>query len=195
MLRVGLTGGIGSGKTIVARIFEVLGIPVYYADSEAKRIMNEKMEVKASIIKYFGKESYINDQLNRSHLSSQVFGDNYKLDLLNSIVHPATISDAEEWMQQQHSPYSIKEAALLFEAGAAEHLDLVIGVTAPHAVRLKRVIERDQVTREHVLKRMMNQVNDSIKMKLCDFVIVNDEQTMVLPQVLEIHRKLLAISY
>src|SRR5688572_2011525 len=142
MLRVGLTGGIGSGKSIVARIFITLGIPVYYADEEAKRIMNEDPELKKKIIDHFGSASYVNDILDRKYLASQVFSDNFKLDLLNSFVHPATIQNATAWMKKQTSPYSIKEAALLFEAGAAEHLDIVIGVTAPEILRIKRVMER-----------------------------------------------------
>ena len=190
MLKIGLTGGIGSGKTTVAKIFTVLGIPVYYADIEAKRIMNEDPELRRSLITHFGAQSYENDQLNRKYLASQVFTDPYKLELLNSIVHPVTINDAEQWMKKQSTLYVIKEAALLFEAGAAEHLDLVIGVTAPQALRMKRVMERDNITREDVLKRMRNQVDEVIKMRLCDFVINNDEQSLVIPQVLDIDRKL-----
>ncbi len=195
MLKVGLTGGIGSGKSTVAKIFETLNIPVYYADAEAKRIMNEDKELRKSIIRHFGEESYKNDELNRSYLASQVFVDQYKLDLLNSLVHPVTISGAEQWMKKQKSPYVIKEAALLFEAGATENLDYIIGVYAPVAMRIQRVMARDNVTREEVLKRMKNQISDEIKMKLCDFVVVNDEERLVMEQVLLIHQKLLASSH
>lgn len=190
MLRIGLTGGIGSGKTTIAKIFEVLGIPVYYADVEAKRIMNEDTELRASIIKEFGESAYSEGKLNRAYISSIVFSNNYKLELLNSLVHPATIRDADSWMQKQDAPYVIKEAALLFESGAAEHLDQIIGVFAPVSLRIKRVMDRDNVQREEVIKRMNYQVNDSIKMKLCDFVIVNDEQSSVMEQVLKIHEEL-----
>jgi len=190
VLSIGLTGGIGSGKTTVAHVFETLGIPVYYADTEAKRIMNEDVDLKDAIIKNFGNASYKNGELDRAYLSPIVFNDSYKLDLLNSLVHPATIGDADLWMKNQDSPYVIKEAALLFESGAAEHLDYVIGIYAPSHIRIKRVMERDGLSREDVLKRMKNQVEEEIKMKLCDFVITNDESELVVPQVLKIHEQL-----
>src|SRR6218665_3221167 len=130
-LRVGLTGGIGSGKTTVAKIFETLGIPVYYADERAKAIMNEDESLRQKIIALFGPEAYQSHQLNRGYIAAQVFNNKEKLDMLNSIVHPATIADGDRWMQQQTTPYAIKEAALIFEAGVNKHLDYVIGVTAP----------------------------------------------------------------
>jgi dephospho-CoA kinase len=194
MLKIGITGGIGSGKTTVAKVFETLGIPVYYADDEAKRIMNEDEGLKKKIVASFGKESYESGKLNRAYLASVVFNDSYKLDLLNSIVHPATIKDAEQWMQNKNTPYTLKEAALLFESGAAENLDYVIGVTAPQPLRIKRVMERDALTREEVLKRINRQIEEDIKMKLCDFVIVNDEQQLVIPQVIQLHKQLLSLS-
>lgn len=194
VLCIGLTGGIGSGKTTVAHVFETLGIPVYYADTEAKHIMNEDADLKDAIIKNFGHTSYKNGELDRAYLSTIVFNDSYKLELLNSIVHPATIRDADLWMKNQNSPYVIKEAALLFESGAAENLDFVIGVFAPAHIRIKRVIERDGLEREDVLKRMKNQVDEEIKMKLCDFVITNDEQQLVIPQVLKLHERFIALQ-
>ena len=136
----------------------------------------------------------MNDELNRPFIASQVFTDNYKLDLLNSITHPATIADAKKWMQKQTAPYSIKEAALIFESGSAEGLDYVIGVYAPVALRIKRVMDRDKISREDVLKRMGRQLNEEMKMKLCDFVITNDEQHLVIPQVLELHQKFLSLA-
>ncbi|MEJ0101641.1 MAG: dephospho-CoA kinase [Bacteroidota bacterium] len=193
-LHIGLTGGIGSGKTTVAKIFEVLGIPIYYADEAARTLMNSDEGLKTSIKKHFGEESYINDELNRSWLASQVFNDSYKLDLLNSLVHPVTIRDAENWMLKQTTAYTIKEAALFFEAGSAENLDYIIGVYAPQALRIKRVMDRDGSSREDVLKRMSRQIPEEIKMKLCDFVITNDEQHLVIPQVLQLHKKFLAIA-
>ena len=159
MLRVGLTGGIGSGKSTVAKIFEVLGIPVYYADAAAKRLMNEDDELKKNIIAHFGNESYKNDQLNRSYISSLVFNNKAKLELLNSLTHPATIRDANKWMQQQTSPYAIKEAALIFESGSAEHLDHIIGVYTPAPLRIRRIVQRDNTTREEVLQRMSRQID------------------------------------
>ncbi|PVD51317.1 dephospho-CoA kinase [Terrimonas sp.] len=193
MLKIGLTGGIGSGKSLVARIFEVLGIAVYYADTAAKAIMNNDEILKAGIIRHFGTESYTNGLLNRKYIASKVFGNEDQLALLNSLVHPATIRDAEKWMLQQSAPYTIKEAALIFESGSQEHLDYVIGVYAPKNLRILRTMQRDNVSRDEVLKRMKNQINEEIKMRLCDFVIYNDEQKAILPQVLALHEQLLTI--
>ena len=174
MLRVGITGGIGSGKSTVSKIFEVLGIPVYYADEASKRLMNENEALKEKLKSIFGDGTYIDGQLNRSYLSAIVFNDPLKLALLNSIVHPATIKDAEDWMKKQTAPYAMKEAALIFESGSQEHLDKVIGVYAPAAVRILRVMQRDKVTREEVQSRMNKQIDENMKMRLCDYVITND---------------------
>ena len=192
MLKVGLTGGIGSGKSTVAKIFEVLGIPVYYADDAARQIMNTDKQVKAALIKNFGEETYQGGQLNRTYLASLVFADNQKLELLNSLTHPATIRDANRWILQQTSPYIIKEAALLFESGANKYLDSVIGVFAPAELRIQRAIQRDNTTKEEVLQRMSRQMEEDAKMKLCDFIITNDEQQLVTPQVLKLHEQFLA---
>ncbi len=189
MIKVGLTGGIGSGKSVVAKVFETLGIPVYYADDAAKKLMNTNADLKAAIIKNFGEGSYTNGELNREFIASIVFNDKEKLDLLNSITHPATIRDAEEWIKRQASPYIIKEAALLFESGANKNLDYVIGVYAPLQLRIKRVIARDALTKEEIMKRISRQMDEEKKMKRCDFVITNDEQELVIPQVLELDKK------
>jgi dephospho-CoA kinase len=194
MLRVGLTGGIGSGKSTVAKIFEVLGIPVYYADDAAKKIMNTDEELKKAIIKQFGEESYSNDQLNRPYIASLVFNDKEKLELLNSLTHPATIRDANQWMRQQTSSYTIKEAALIFESGSAEHLDYVIGVYTPLPLRIKRIMDRDHIAKEEVQQRMSRQIDEEIKMRLCDAVITNDEEQLVTTQVLKLHEQLLVMS-
>jgi len=194
MLKVGLTGGIGSGKSTVAKIFEVLGMPVYYADDAAKHIMNTDAELREKIISTFGAGSYVNNELNRPYIASIVFENTEKLTLLNSLTHPATIRDAERWMQQQTSPYVIKEAALIFESGSAENLDYVIGVFSPLPLRIKRIMERDNVTRDEVMKRMSRQIDEDIKMRLCDKVIVNDEQQLVITQVLALHQQLLSMG-
>lgn len=189
MLRIGLTGGIGSGKTTVAKIFEALSIPVFYADDAAKQLMNTNEELKKSIIQNFGEATYKNGELDRKHLASIVFSNKETLELLNSITHPLTIQNAEDWMKRQTSPYIIKEAALLFESGTAERLDYVIGVYAPQHIRVKRVMDRDNMTTEEVMKRISRQIDEEMKMKLCNFVITNNEQALVIPQVLELDKK------
>jgi dephospho-CoA kinase len=193
LLRVGLTGGIGSGKSTIAAIFETLGIPVSYADPEAKRLMNEDAGLREDIIQNFGAGAYTDGKLNRKYLAEMVFTDPEKLSLLNSLVHPVTIRDGERWMQHLNDrfPYAIREAALIFETRAVGHLDFVIGVSAPEELRIQRTMQRDRVTREEVLRRMRNQIDEDIKMQLCDAVIVNDERSAVIPQVLAIHHQLL----
>ena len=192
MLKIGLTGGIGSGKTTVAHIFEVLGIPVYYADEAAKNLLNEDPELKRQIEKLFVPDVYQEGKLDRHLLGSLVFSDAEKLRRLNDIVHPATRKDAAHWMSLQKAPYAIKEAALIFEAGIWSDFDYVIGVTAPESLRISRVIKRDQSSREKVLERIRQQMNEEEKMKRCDFVIMNDEKKAVLPQVMRVHEVLLA---
>lgn len=189
MIKVGLTGGIGSGKSVVAKVFETLGIPVYYADDAAKKLMNTNEGLKKEIIKNFGEDSYTNGELNRKYIASIVFNDKEKLDLLNSLTHPATIRDAEEWITRQSSLYIIKEAALLFESGANKNLDFVIGVDAPLPLRINRVINRDGITEEEIMKRIARQMNETEKLKLCDFIVTNNEKDLVIPQIIELHKK------
>jgi dephospho-CoA kinase len=194
VLKIGLTGGIGSGKTTIAKIFELLGVPVYYADEASKRLYHTNKELMTRLKKHFGEDVYTNEQLNRSQLAALVFNDPVKLVLLNNLVHPLTIKDAEEWMEKQKVPYVIKEAAILFEAGSAGGLDYIIGVSAPQHLRIKRVMEREKITREGVLSRMQRQMDEDIKMMLCDSIIKNDEQEFVIPQVLALHEKFLAMG-
>ena len=194
MIKVGLTGGIGSGKTTVAKLFESLGIPVYYADDKTKYLMNNNAALKNSIIQHFGNEVYKDGALNRKYLASIVFNDKKKLDLLNSLTHPITIIDADEWMNRQTTPYVIKEAALLFESGAAEKLDYVIGVYAPQHIRVQRVISRDKLPVEEVMKRITRQIDEEKKMKLCNFIITNNDKQLVIPQVLELDKKFRELS-
>jgi dephospho-CoA kinase len=179
MLRIGLTGGIGSGKSTVAKIFASLGIPIYYADEENKRLMNEDESVKSAILQHFGADSYKEG----------------KLELLNSITHPAVIRHAEQWMKQKEElyrdtvPYVIKEAALIFESGSDKDLDLVIGVWSPQPLRIRRVMLRDNVSDEEVLRRMEGQMDEDEKMQRCDFIINNDEESLVTPQVIALHER------
>ncbi|MFM9911715.1 MAG: dephospho-CoA kinase [Chitinophagaceae bacterium] len=194
MLRVGITGGIGSGKSTVSGIFESLGVPVYDADSAAKRLMNEDPRLKEQLIKEFGEKTYENGKLNRSHLSSIVFNNKEKLTLLNSLVHPITLQDAQQWMAHQKTPYSIKEAALIFESGSQVALDYVIGVSAPVNLRIQRVMERDHISRAEVTARISKQMQEQVKMSLCNFIVINDGIQMLIPQVLTLHDKLLELS-
>jgi dephospho-CoA kinase len=190
MLKIGLTGGIGSGKTTVAQVFELLGIPVYYADAASRRLYHTDPELMQQIKSNFGEDMYEHNQLNREKMAAVVFSDPEKLELLNRLVHPPTIRDAEKWMMEQNTHYIIKEAALLFESGSAAGLDYIIGVQAPVHLRIKRVMDRDGVSREEVQRRMNRQIDDNIKIRLCDFVIRNDEQELVIPQVLELDERL-----
>lgn len=194
MLKIGLTGGIGSGKSTVAQLFEVLGIPVYYADTEAKRLMNEDEEVRSAISRLFGTKAYSNNTLDRKYISSIVFSDPGKLEMLNAIVHPATKKDGEAWMHRQTTPYAIHEAALIFEANVNDRLDYVIGVSSPEELRIKRTIERDQVSRGEVTKRISQQLDEATKIGKCDFVLINNEEQLLIPQVLELHQKLLNLT-
>ena len=194
MLKIGLTGGIGAGKTTVAKIFETLGIPVYYADQEAKRLMENNAELIKTIKNQFGESTYADGKLNRKKLADIVFTDKEKLSLLNSLVHPFTIQDGLRWMSEQTGSYAIKEAALIFESSSSHEFDFIIGVSAPAALRFARTIERDQETSAHVTERMDNQMDETIKMNLCDAVIINDEEQLLIPQVIALHEKLLKMS-
>ncbi|MGC4103324.1 dephospho-CoA kinase [Ferruginibacter sp.] len=194
MIKVGITGGIGSGKSTVAKVFEVLGIPVYYADDAGKRLMNEDAALIQKIKDEFGEAAYKNGQLDRKYLAGIVFNSPEKLTTLNAIVHPATIADAERWMHQQSTHYALKEAAIIFESGAQQQLDYVIGVYAPAPLRIQRAMHRDNITRDEVVQRMNKQMDESIKMRLCDFVIKNDEQELLIPQVQQLHKHLLTLQ-
>ena len=194
MLKIGLTGGIGSGKTTVSQIFKILGVPVFDADTAAKEAMEHNPVLKEKLINTFGAAVFVEHKLNRKYLADIVFNDAHQLDVLNALVHPLTIAAAADWFATQNSPYVIKEAALIFEAGAGVGLDYIIGVFAPTALRIKRVMDRDHLSREDVLSRMNRQIDDQIKMKLCDFVIQNNNQALLTKQVLELHEKFLKLS-
>ena len=194
MLRVGLTGGIGSGKSTVARVFEVLGVPVYYADSAGRMLVDNDPGIRTEIIKHFGKESYKDGRLDRQYISTIVFGDEKKRELLNEITHPVIISDAAKWMKKQNAAYIIKEAALIFESGSEKDLDYVIGVKSPRGLRIKRVMERDSTSKAEVIKKMESQMDEDVKMKKCDFLLINDEQQLLVPQVMALHQQLLQLA-
>lgn len=188
---IGLTGGIGSGKSTVAKVFATLGIPVFNADEVATNLMQTSIQIKQKLIQQFGEQVYEHQVLNKTYLASIVFNDPYQLSILNSIVHPITIKAAWDWAATQTAPYVIKEAALIFESAAAEGLDFIIGVTAPVNIRIQRVMHRDHCSVEDVQKRMQNQISDTIKMKLCDAVIINDDVHLVVPQVIALHETIL----
>ncbi len=194
MLTIGLTGAIGSGKSTVARIFETLNVPVYYADKVAKRLMQEDEKIVIKIIQVFGSNAYQKASLNRKYIADIVFNDEGKLKELNAIVHPATLADAEQWINTQSSPYVIKEAALLFESGSYQSLDYIIGVQANYNLSVERVVQRDHISEQDILSRMQKQMDVKEKLNRCDFIIINDETKPVIPQVLELHEKFLDIA-
>jgi dephospho-CoA kinase len=187
---IGITGGIGSGKTTVCGIFAELGIPVYYADDRAKAVMVEDAELMASIVDAFGAEAYQDGKLNRPFLAQQVFSSEEKLARLNSLVHPAVARDFMRWVvAHEKSQYVIKEAAILFESGAYKAVQETVLVTAPEDLRIQRVVQRDGVAESVVRQRMANQWPEERKAELADHIILNDGHQLLIPQVLELHRK------
>lgn len=171
---VGITGGIGSGKSTAAKFFEELGIPVYNSDTRAKIIQNENSEVKVKIIKAFGEDSYNEYGLNKPYLSKQVFQNNEKLNILNSIVHPAVFQDFENWKKAQKSDIVMKEAAILIESGSYKDCDVVISVVVDLETRIARTVERDGLSREEILARINNQISDEERIAKSDFIIDNN---------------------
>jgi len=191
-LRVAITGGIGSGKSIVAKIFAVLGVPVFNADLIAKQILSTDSSVVASVEQEFGKEAYTNGAPNREYLANLVFSDSAKRDALNSIIHPAVGSAFEEFCKLHSSaPYVLKEAAIVIETGGHEKADVLILVTAPEELRIKRVLKRDQTSRSLIEKRIAAQLPDQEKRPYAHFEILNDDKNPVIPKVLQIHNTIL----
>lgn len=190
-IKVGITGGIGSGKSFVAKIFKTLGIPFYDADKQAKDLMVQSEVIRDGLIHAFGTDVYLPDgMLNRKGLATQVFNDSEKLELLNSIVHPVVIQDAVDWADAQTSCYSLKEAALLYESGSYKTLDYTILVVAPEELRIDRVMKRDKVSRQEVINRINKQMPEEEKKAYADFIIVNDGVQPLLPQIYNIHKEL-----
>lgn len=192
MLKIGITGSIGSGKSTVSEIFNVLEIPVYDSDFRAKFLMHHDSKLRQQLKEHFGSGIFDDKgQLQNKQLAQKVFNDREALETLNSLVHPRVREDFTEWTHQfSDHPYILQEAALLVETGSYQNLDHLITVTAPEATRIKRIMERDQVDREAVLARMENQLPESEKVAKSDFVINNDGTELVIPQVLGIHRQL-----
>lgn len=194
MLKVGITGGIGSGKTTVCRIFEVLGVPVFYADPVAKQLMVNDLILIEGVKLAFGAESYSDEgTLNNKHIASIVFNNLAELEKLNALVHPAVFRAFDRWISKipANTPYILKEAALLFESASYKMCDTSILVTAPMHTKLERVTQRDGLTAEQVTARMDKQFTDEQKLQLADHHILNDESTSLVMQVLELHRTFL----
>jgi dephospho-CoA kinase len=192
MLKVGITGGIGSGKTTVCKVFNAFGISIFYADIEAKEILDTSISVRKKLIEKFGEEIYSNNSVNRPKLAIKIFSDNKALEFVNSIIHPEVRNSFYKFCEKhKNEKYVIEEAAVLFESGANKDLDYVISVFADENTRISRVLERDNTDVELIKNRMSFQFDDSIRQKMADEIIVNDNDVMLLPQIIKIHKKLI----
>lgn len=191
MKKIGITGGIGSGKSTVCKIFETFGVPVYYADIEAKKITNNDPEIRRQLISLYGEEIYLpSGTINREKLAGIIFSNKQELKKVNSIIHPVVKKYYRNWVtENKNHKYLLKEAAILFESGSYKEQDLIITVVSPLEKRIERVQKRDGHSRETVLKKIENQMSDEEKIKKSDFVIYNDDKKMLIPQVLELHKK------
>ena len=190
--KIGITGGIGVGKSLCARIFESFNIPIYDADTRAKWLMIHDSDVKAQIIKEFGSESYDeNGNLNRKHIGNIIFKNPDKTKRINQIVHPAVGMDLIKWFNHVETPYGLYEAALMFESGSVSFLDFVIVVDAPLELRIQRIIDRDNISEEDVMDRINKQMPQEEKVLKADFVILNDGHTSLIKQVWDIHNVIL----
>ncbi len=189
MLKVGITGGIGSGKSTVCNILRNLGVPIFYSDVEGRAVLNEDRSLIAHVIKNFGKDMYDNHgQLDRKRMASLVFNNPNALEKLTALVHPKVNKRFDEWvLQHERKPYVVKEAAILFESGSYHDLDKIINVSAPKEVRKQRVVKRDASSIEDVERRMRFQYTDEERNRLADFIILNENREDLLPQVMELH--------
>ncbi len=195
MINVGITGGIGSGKSTVCKIFETLGVPVYYSDYEARVLSDTHPDIVAGVKKLFGDDIYVSGKMDRKSVGEIVFKDKEKLEALNKIIHPVVASHFESWKNRHnHYPYILKEAAILFESGAYKQVDKIITVSAPKELRISRVVKRDGISREEVLTRISNQMEDEEKIKKSDYVIKCNDIDLVIPQVVRIHQELLGLE-
>lgn len=191
MIKIGVTGGIGSGKTMVCKVISTMGYPVYHADIEAKRIVNTNSELIRKVKQLFGSNIYTQNSLDRKKLAGIVFNNADLLQKLNSIVHPAVADDFEKWVENNRtSPLIFKEAAILFESGAYKTVDKVVAIWAPEDLRITRVSERDGVTKEQVMERMKNQISQDELLERSDFVIKNSQQELLVPQVVNLIKHL-----
>ncbi|MCF7568194.1 dephospho-CoA kinase [Sabulilitoribacter arenilitoris] len=191
MIIVGLTGGIGNGKTTVAKAFSDLGIPIYIADEEAKNLMQKSKIIKRKLVQLFGDEAYVKDELNKPFIANIIFNDSSYLEKMNAIVHPKVVKHFKKWLLKQTAPYVIKEVAILFENGGYKNCDYIITVTAPIDLRFERLLKRDQTTKRKIKAIMKNQWNDEDKIKLSDFVIHNTTLQSTKEQVVKVHKQIL----
>ncbi len=189
-ITVGITGGIGSGKSTVCEIFRVLGIPVFEADKVARNLMNENSVIRQNLVEWFGNEIYSENQLNRKLLAELIFNNNSLLNKVNSLVHPIVREEFVKWKNSQNTVYSVYEAAILFESGFYKLMDYTVLITAPQQIRINRVMARDNLSQDQVLARINNQWTDDEKRKLATTVIINDNKNLIIPQIIEIDKKL-----
>lgn len=190
-LKLGITGGIGSGKTTVCRIFNVLGIPVFDADKVAKKIMDTDKNMMISLNSIAGKDLYLSGTLDKAELANLIFNNESLLAKVNALVHPVFYDLFDKWVLEQTTPYVIMEAAIIFESGGAKHLDRILSVVAPVEDRIARVIKRNALSKEQVLERIRNQMDDESRIKLSDYVIYNSENEMIIPSIMKIHAEIL----
>jgi len=192
-IKLGVTGGIGSGKTSVCRVFDTLGVPVFSADREAREIMENDIGIINGINSIARKDLYISGRLNRMELAAIIFNDDILLKKVNSLVHPVVFDHFRLWVLEQTAPYVIMEAAILFESGGSKIVDKVATVVAPVEQKVERIIRRNELSREQVLERMRNQMDDEARIKLSDYIIHNSENDMIIPAILNIHHDILTI--
>lgn len=190
MIKIGVTGGIGSGKSTVCRVFSLLGIPCYDSDAEAKRLMNTDRDLAARIRSLLGSGAYTEQGLDRAYVSARVFGHPELLQRLNAIVHPAVEHDFARWAEEQQAPYVIEESAILFESGADRLMDRTVAVVAPESVRIRRVCRRDGRDEQAVRARIAHQMSDEERIRRADYVLRADERELLIPQILDLHRQL-----
>jgi len=189
-ITVGITGGIGSGKSTVCEIFKILGVPVFEADKVARNLMNENSVIRQNLVEWFGNGIYSGNLLNRKLLAEHIFNDNSLLNKVNSLVHPIVREEFEKWKNSQNTVYSVYEAAILFESGFYKLMDFTVLITAPEQIRINRVMKRDNLSPDQVLARIKNQWSDEEKRKLATTVIINDNENLIIPQIIEIDKKL-----
>lgn len=190
-LKIGITGGIGSGKSTICKVFKLLEIPVFEADVEAKKLLNSNLNIKNGLVRLYGNDIYTeNNAINRKKLASIIFNNNIELEKVNALIHPEVRNEFENWFARQEAPYIIHEAAILFESGFYKMMDFTILVTAPENLKIKWVNQRDHSTPDEIKARMEKQWNDEQKKALADLEIKNDNKQLIIPQIIKIDKQL-----